>query len=186
MLGSNLVYCFLKAAVNFIFAILLFFLSEASFQYIPIGLLAILSSFLGFIRGVAKSDHWGAQFVDIFPALFYLLSGLFLCFDHNLQDPYAFLSLTCFLLLEGFIGLMMANEVKFYFTYWWVSILAIFIAITIIFLIIPGYFYLFIPIKPLIIVFLLVEAAIQGYIGRIERKIDEESQKTIQEIQNDI
>lgn len=183
-LASNFIYCMASASVNVLFAIILFFLGDAPLQFVALGLLSISAAFLGFIRGISKADIWGPQLLDIFPALFYLISGILLCFGKSLQEQTTFLSVACFVMLDAFIGLMLAHEVRHYFKFWWLSILGMFLSILITFLVIPGYFFSFIPVQPLILAFLFLQGFIQLRIGLLERQLDLEGKKTIQELQN--
>lgn len=183
-LASGVVYCFSKSAVNFLFAILLFFLGESPFIFLAIGLLALSSSLLGFIRGIAKADVWGPNLMDVFPALFYLISGILLCIGKSPTEEIVYLSLTCFFMLEAFIGVMMANDVKYYFKFWTISLVGVFFALFLSFINVPGYYFSLIPVQPLLLLFLITQGILLFRIAFIERKLEKEYKKTVQEIQN--
>lgn len=182
-LASNVVFCFVKAGINLLYAIVFFLLFDSPLQYLAIGLLAISSSFVGFIRGITKSDVWGTQMIDLFPALVYLISGLVLCFDESPKEQVSYISLTCFFMVEAFIGIMMANDVKYYDRFWGISIGGVLLALLLSFLSVPGYFFAYFSMPPLIIAFLALQGLILLRIGFIERKLEIEYKKTVKEIQ---
>ena len=183
-LASGVVYCFSKSAVNVFFAIILFILDDSPLKYLAIGLLALTSSLLGFIRGIAKSDVWGPQLIDVFPALFYLISGILLCIGKSPAEEIIYLSLTCFFMLEAFISVMMAYDVKYYFNNWTISIVGVLFALILSFISIPGYYFSIIPINPFVQLFIIIQGVFLFKIGFIERKLEKEYKKTVQEIQN--
>lgn len=187
ILSSNYLYCFAKAIINIVFALIaLCYTGSWGELYIRgLGILALLSSLLGLIRGMAKADVWGPQVTDLFPAAVYLCAGLILLMAETPEPEFIYLTLAGLFVLEAVVVVIMANEVKHYHRLWWLSISGIFLGMLLAFFIIPGYTFPSFSIHSFIPYFFIWEGLVCFRIGLIERKVQREYQQTLHSIRND-
>jgi uncharacterized membrane protein HdeD (DUF308 family) len=184
-LASNVFFCLTKGLVNILFIFIAIFSASLMERMHWLGIAAMFSAVFGIVRGVADSDDWGPKIQNVFPGLVHFLCGVLLFSSESADKQDIYLPLVILFMLEAVIGVILSNEIKDYFRYWWISIVGIIMAIFLSIAVVPGDRLSDANIQPFIGIFLFFEALLFLWILLIERKMSIEYNRPLKDFRND-